>query len=248
MTSPQVYEEVRGPFTALQLLDIVAGERGLLYLHDGNQAFLREGDTVQHILTLYDPWDEDYFVDTLDAAVRLVPHGPLTHAERWRLAQEYRRPVLLAVAEQAGEDLPASWGLFECRAPGVAMTALYREPEGAGEGFPTYAGQGMGWPYVVRLVELNGEATTARLVAPGPVAATYRTNLLGERLAALQAAPGEAGAASGVSRIQPCLIEVALRPYEVATIYLDLVPGRKEARGLDERRSVWATAHRVPQA
>jgi alpha-mannosidase len=46
MTSPQVFEEVRNPFTALQFLDFDGGARGLLYLHDGSQAMLREGAKV----------------------------------------------------------------------------------------------------------------------------------------------------------------------------------------------------------
>ena len=38
---------------------------------------------------------------------------------------------------------------------------------------------------------------------------------------------------------------VDLHPYEVCTLYLDLVEGRKQTRDLDSRRSVWATAHWV---
>ncbi|MGE5603575.1 MAG: glycosyl hydrolase-related protein [Nitrososphaerales archaeon] len=234
MTSPQVYEEVHGPFTALQLLDLCDGDRGLLYLHDGNQAFLRDGEAVQHILTMYDPWDEDYFVDRVDVHVRLSPHGPLNHAERWCLAQEFTRPAFLASAPEAGGDLPEKGGWFVCDAPGVAMTALYREAESAGQGFEGYAGEGIGFPYVVRLVELNGEPATARLTVPGPVAAAYRTNLLGEVQETLDSQ-------------EPWSCELPLAPYEIATVYLDLVPGRKVARGLDERRSVWATAHKVSQ-
>jgi alpha-mannosidase len=36
-----------------------------------------------------------------------------------------------------------------------------------------------------------------------------------------------------------------MRPYEIATLYLDLELGRKVARDLDAHRSVWATVHRV---
>jgi len=45
--------------------------------------------------------------------------------------------------------------------------------------------------------------------------------------------------------IVPEMIRVPMRPYEIATIYLDLVPGRKVARDLDAKREVWATVHRV---
>ena len=71
MTSPQVFEEVVNPFTALQLLDFDDGQRGLLVLHDGSQAMLRDGDVVRSILSMYDAWDEDYFVDSLDARLRI---------------------------------------------------------------------------------------------------------------------------------------------------------------------------------
>src|SRR5690606_32490534 len=98
MTSPQVFEDVRNPFTALQLLDLAGDERGLLYLHDGSQAFFRlddpAGPRVSNVLSMYDAWDENYFDARLSARVRLVPHGPLTHAQRWRLAQEFTRPPI----------------------------------------------------------------------------------------------------------------------------------------------------------
>src|SRR5262249_31742747 len=94
MTSAQVFETVHHPFTALSLLDFDNGERGLLVLHDGSQAMLRDEDDplrVNMVLTMYDAWDEEYFVDHMQARLRLVPHGPLTNTERWKLAQEFTR-------------------------------------------------------------------------------------------------------------------------------------------------------------
>ncbi|MBI5707132.1 MAG: hypothetical protein HZC36_09105 [Armatimonadetes bacterium] len=38
-----------------------------------------------------------------------------------------------------------------------------------------------------------------------------------------------------------------MRPYEIATVYADLVPGRKQFRDLDAMRKVWATVHRVEE-
>jgi alpha-mannosidase len=40
-------------------------------------------------------------------------------------------------------------------------------------------------------------------------------------------------------------LAVELRPHEIATLYIDLVLGRKVGRDLDAHRSVWATVHRV---
>lgn len=106
MTSPQVYEKVHNPFTALQLLDFDDGERGVLFLHDGSQRMWRDGDCVQHILTMYDAWDEEYFVGSLHVNVRIVPHGPLAHADRWKTAQAFVRPLATAASDQHRADLP----------------------------------------------------------------------------------------------------------------------------------------------
>jgi alpha-mannosidase len=246
MTSPQVFEEVHNPFTALQLLDLDSGERGLLYLHDGSQAMLRDGDCVRNILSMYDPWDEDYFDGRLEARVRLAPHGRLTHAQRWRLAQEFARPALIArsgdPSTSAAPELPLRFGPVECDAPNVALSAFYRESEAAGARIEGYAGAGMGFPYVLRLVELDGAATTARVRLAGPVAAAYRTSLLGESAEPLTPTPTSAPDASPVAWSE---LAVELRPYEIATIYLDLELGRKISRDLDAHRSVWAAVHRV---
>jgi alpha-mannosidase len=237
MTSPQVFEEVKNPFTSLSLLDMTTHEGGLLYLHDGSQALLRDGRKVHNLLSLYDPWDEDYFVNELEVRTRFVPHGPISHARRWRLAQEFERPALLAQAQESGGDLPMTFGAVYCNAPGAAIMAFYRETEEAGQKLERYAGATLGYPYVLRLVEFDGREDQARVRVPGEVAAAFRTNLLGEVLAPLSA---EAGASSGWSEIA-----LELRPYEITTLYLDLVMGRKVARDLDAHRGVWATVHRV---
>jgi len=36
-----------------------------------------------------------------------------------------------------------------------------------------------------------------------------------------------------------------MRPYEIATVYLDLAEGRKQFRDLDAKREIWATVHRT---
>jgi alpha-mannosidase len=244
MTSPQVFEEIRQPFTALQLLDLDDGQRGLLYLHNGSQAMFREGETgmVRNILSMYDAWDERYYVRDLDAAVRLVPHGSLTHAERWKLAQEFIRPVLTMQSQQPSGPLPATFGGAWCSAPNVVISAFYREAESVGAYLEHYPGKGLGYPYLLRLVELDGQATTARLCLPGPVASAYRTNLLGAPLETLQVTPAELPLESAVPWNA---VELSLRPHEIATLYLDLELGRKQSRDLDAYRHVWATVHRV---
>jgi alpha-mannosidase len=246
MTSPQVFEDIHNPFTALQFVDIDDGQRGLLILHDGSQAWFREGDRLKLLLTMYDAWDADYFVSHLLVKLRLYPHGPLSHAERWRLAQEFNRPVLVAMAAEANEgDLPPALSGLWCDAPGVAVTAFYREQEVSGAHVLDYAGQGMGYPYVARLVELNGEPATATVRVLGPLAAAYKTNLLGQvemPLAVTASEPPLPGTGEWSA------VEVALRPYEIATLYLDPVAGRKRTRDLDAHRHVWATLHKAAES
>jgi alpha-mannosidase len=263
MTSPQVFETVENPFTALQFLDLEDGERGILFIHDGSQAYLRRGNFAHQILSMYDPWDEDYFVDSLDARVRVVPHEAVTNAARWRLAQEFNRPVwtyscrsetrrLPLACEAESEHIPLSYGSLSCDAPGAVVTAFYREMESSGEGAEGYAGQGMSYPYILRLVELNGEPAEAILTLPGRVAAAYQTDLLGRKQKELQVeypvgeAPtlpsgqGQGGHTGHLSRLT-----VPMRPFEIVTLTLDIEEGRKIYRDLDAERKVWATVHKV---
>ena len=239
MTSPQVFEEIHNPFTAYSLLDVEDGERGLLVLHDGSQAMLRgEGTTVTHILSMYDAWDEDYFVDWLDARFRLVPHGALTHSTRWKLAQEFRRPPLVGPSDSPGGDLPEYFSPLFIEGDSVAATAFYRETEECGRELDGYAGEGVGFPYVIRLVELDGQPAEVTLHLPGPVAALSKTNLMGERLDTVGIASKD-----GLYRTA----NVRLRPHEIATLYADIEMGRKMPRNLDAFRFVWATVHRVDE-
>lgn len=241
MTSPQVFEDIHNPLTAYSLLDLDDGSRGLLYLHDGSQAMLRvEGEpvAVTNVLSMYDAWDEDYFVDSLDARFRLVPHGQINHSTRWKLAQEFRRKALVSSSDRPGGELPERFGPLLTDNSGVAVTAFYRETEENALGLDEYAGAGMGFPYVIRLVELNGEPAEVTLQLPGHVAALYKTNLLGERIEALQVVRDET---------QYCQARLTLRPREIMSLYADIEMGRKMPRNLDAFRFVWATVHRVEE-
>lgn len=239
MTSPQVFEEVHNPFTALSLLDFTDGQRGLLYLHDGSQAFLKDGAQVRNILTMYDPWDEDYFIDSFRVRTRLIPHGVVSHAERWRQAQAFLRPPLVGYSDDSSGDLPTEWRTAWSETPNATITAFYRESECyAGMNLEAYAGRGMQFPYVLRVVEWDGTGCEATVCVRGEVAAVFRTNLLGEPIETLSVDADSDG-------LPYSRITLALRPYEIATLYLDIVQGRKQPRNLDAYRHVWATVHRV---
>lgn len=68
-------------------------------------------------------------------------------------------------------------------------------------------------------------------VLPGSVAKAYKTNLMNEIEAELV--------------VEGNQIQLAVRPYEIATVVFDLIPGRKQMRDLDAKREIWATVHRI---
>lgn len=240
MTSPQVFETVVDPLTGLQLVDLLdeAGA-GMLWLHDGSQGFLRAEHGVWNVLSMYDPWDEDHFVSALHARVRVVVHDGLDHATRWRLAQEFTRPVLTRGPDRAGGDLPAAFSQARLAGhPGAVLTALFRETGYAAAGLPDHVSATVDRPVLARLVEFTGQAGTAELVVNGTVAGAWRTSALGEVQAPLPVTPGP----DGTSRVA-----VELRAYEIATLALDVVEARKQTRDLDAHRDVWATVHRIEE-
>lgn len=248
MTSPQWFETIRRPFTASSFVDILdsSGERGLLVVHDGSQCFFRDEEGVRLLLCAYDPWDEAYFDGELDAHVWLVPHGPLTHSERVRMAAGLAGKTEASLWErkrEPGGHQPEEFGSLLVEPSHVLATALYRESERAGEHLPEWAGRGMGFPYVARLVEYDGIPAGVTLRLPGAVARAARTNLLGELLEELR--PEPAAAPFGPPDLHWSALQLRMRPHEIATVMADLELGRKQARDLDRYRSVWATVHRT---
>jgi alpha-mannosidase len=239
MTSPQVFEEVVDPFTGLQLVDLLdADGAGLLWLHDGSQGFLRAERGAWNVLSMRDPWDEENFTPALHARVRVLPHTGLDSADRWRLAQEFTRPVLVVSPDRPGGDLPAELSLVRLDGlPGAAVTAAYRETGYAGTGLPEHASGRLDRPVLVRLVEFDGADGTADLVVTATVAGAWRASALGELREPLPVRAGD-----GVSRVS-----VALSPYQVTTVVLDLVEAGKQSRDLDAHREVWATVHRIEE-
>jgi alpha-mannosidase len=242
MTSPQWYEDVHHPFTGLQFVDLLRDDHGLLVLHDGSPQFFRDGNGASQVLSMYDPWDGSYFHAELNVSLRLVPHGKdMTHAERWRRAQEFTRPCMsmrpsfeTAPDNDMDNPPPAPLCGAQCDAPNVVLTAFYREQHVAhtASAAPPLIGPlpGVAYPHIVRLVEMEGRACTATLRFASPLAAAWKTNLLGEIEQTLD--------------VNGNTLRLPLRAHEVATLYLDLIDGRKQPRNLDAHRGVWATSHR----
>ncbi len=199
----------------------------------------------------------------------------LRNAERVRIAQRSHRSFVAdprAVPVGGGEgggraSIPPRFGMVDCSgAPGVLLHALTRDGPRAGEGLPAWAGHAMATgsegacthPIVVRLVEWEGAPAEVTLTVLGPVASAARTNLLGEvgpevaggaDTAWLEVRPAKAPAwAADLPRPKGTrwqAMRFSMRPREIATVLLDVVPARKAWRDLDAKRKVWAKVHRT---
>jgi alpha-mannosidase len=186
-------------------------------------------------VTLRDPWDGDYFVDSVSLDLRIFPHGPMTNADRWKRAQEFLRPAFVRTSLESESSMATAFCPIRCAGDGIVATALYRETAEAGAHVEPYAGAMSDYPVIVRLVELNGNSGTARLTVDGPVDAAARTNLLGATQQPLEIQEHQ-GKSS---------IDVEMRPYEIATVYFAPALAAKQIRDLDAKREIWATIHRT---
>jgi alpha-mannosidase len=301
MTSPQWFEHVVGAIFAHSFIDLLddAG-RGLLIAHNGSQQWFRTERGVEVILNAYCPWDEARYQPEYwnDPQLRLIPHGPLADVERVRRAAEISAigfmgsdQQWLAFADEAtpvgggdrtiSDPAPDIFGALEVsNAPNVLAHAFYRDSMKSGEHLPDWAGHRMAresagactHPFVIRLVEWNGEPAEVAIKLPGPVALAAKTNLLGETGPWTAGPTGLHGPAdapahlrdTGWIALEPTtppdwaksarfrgaeipwsLLRFTMRPREIATVMADLVMGRKQFRDLDAKREVWATVHRT---
>jgi alpha-mannosidase len=190
MTSRQVFEDVVDPVTALRFVDLVetGGQRGLLCLHDGSQQWFRTDEGVECLLTTWDPWDGDFRAH-VDAGITLLPHGPMTHVQRVRVAKLTRSNWLVGVHAGERGKLPDVFGPIDLDASsGVRAEAFHRESAKSGEHLPDWAGHRMAaesqgactHPFVLRLVEWNDEPAEVTLKLVGEAARVAKTNPLGE--------------------------------------------------------------------
>ncbi len=285
MTSAQWFEEVTGAFVAQNFVDIVdpsTGE-GVLVAHRGNQQWFRVDGALRCVLSAEDPWDESYYrknMATLDRDLdrwklggefSFVPHGPISHAERWKIAQEFRRKRNVGFWSQIGKETGRQvrpFSFAEVGEENVVIAALYREEAKFagrhvdGYAFPHardgHANRGrdaratldaratVEHPIVMRLVELDGIETTAHLTVTGQVAKVFKTNLLGQVEEEISATIKKQNCPQRHPQTgYSSTLQIPMRANEIATIYLDIVEGRKVARDLDAKREVWAQVHRT---
>ncbi len=254
MTSPQWFEDIEGAFTGLTFVDLVQADgRGLLVAHDGTQQWFKTDQGAEAILNLRDPWDGDHFECDF-ITLWLIPHGELTNTERWAMAQE-SRVCCEYTEEELGtmvRDLPAKFAPMRLDSDHVRVTAFYREiGDYAGRHTDRYAGEGIEYPFIVRLVELEGNDGEVDLIVAGPVAKAFKTNLRGQIEQELTPETADPNALYATPEelapfgIVPQRLRFHMRANEIATLYLDLIPGRKQTRDLDAKREIWATVHRV---
>jgi len=212
MTSKQFFEDVKAPFTGLNLVDIEDEQRGLLLVHDGNEGFFGRERGFQQVLSMYDAWDESYWARTQSMAFAFIPHAHYAHHERLRTALDFNRPLLAVISDARGEkpNLPPRQSFLELDAPNVILSAFYREQDGS----PT-----------VRMYEVDGRSADVQLGFEGEVATAEKVNLLGDTISALKP--------------EHETVRLRLRPREIATLKLDLVRARKQWRNLDASRNVW---------
>lgn len=236
MTSPQWYEEVRDPFTSLQLVDFLDDSGGgLLWLHDGSQAFHRASAGAWNVLSMRDPWDEGYYIGRLAANARVIAHHGMSDTQRWQRAQEFTRPVLVEPVPGAGyaQETHVLSSMLSVSGQGVVLTACYRDSELAHRSRPGHVDVAAGTPTVlIRLVEFDGSPSTATITAPG-LRRAWRTTGAGELLEELLVVDGR--------------VVMSMRQREIATVALDVDEARPVPRNLDDHRDVWATAHRGPE-
>ncbi|MFN8218612.1 MAG: transposase [Fimbriimonadales bacterium] len=240
MTSAQWFEEVSGAFCGLSFVDFSDDVRGLLICQASPTQWFRREDTMEMVVGAVDPWDEGAIREDHDKVCVIIPHGRMRASECWRRANT-KKPFFLAWT-------PPPFSAVRCSSDNVVLTGFYRETEDySGMHLENYAGAGMGYPFVVRLVEFDGLDTRAEIHVAGEVAKAYKTNLLGQIETELEVIV-ETGEAGHPHTGRSSLLRVPMRGNEIATLYLDIVEGRKVARDLDAKREVWAQVHRHEEA
>jgi alpha-mannosidase len=235
LSSQRVREVVRRPFTSSSLVDQCSDSEngpGLLVVHDGSQAWFAQEHGVRCLLSMYDPWDEDYFDANFEVELALIPHGRMSNTARMRTSMELNlgSPRFADhVSVRGGGDLPPAFGALAVDAANVLASALTRvgarEAEHLEGHFATRFG--VRDPFVVRLVEFDGRPADVVLRLPGSIAAAARTDHLGGVLEVLE--PSRARAPYGPRGMPWSAVRLSLRPREVATLMFDLELGRRES-------------------
>ncbi len=254
MTSPQWFEEVEGGICANRFIDIQLEDgTGLQFASTTPLQWFVRGKTLEAVVMAVDPWDEGktihFPVAGEDRTINVNVHGPTSFADLWLMANRDDRWSLIAGEDtpRVDPDMPAEFQALRSEIRGVIPTAFYREEEGySSRGLDSYAGAGMGYPFVIRLVEFNGETVEGVVRVAGQVAKAVKANILGGPIEELKVTPAETNE-NEICHLNGKASDIHLKvnPREIMTLYLDIEEGRKQARDLDAKREIWATVHRV---
>lgn len=254
MTSPQWFETVKDGLLTHGMLDLrQADGSGIVFLHYAPMQWFINGREVEAVMQAIDPWDEGIEASASVAPLRSIhmrAHDACRNDELWMMARDRGSEVVWVDDEtkpQPSPELPLKFQALRSEIQGVVPTAFYREEEGySSRGLDSYAGEGMGYPFVIRLVEFNGEEAEGTIRVAGQVAKAVKANMLGAPIEELKVTPAQ------TSEDEICHlngkasdIHLKVNPREIVTLYLDIEEGRKQARDLDAKREIWATVHRV---
>ncbi|MBC7121819.1 MAG: hypothetical protein H5T94_01000 [Pseudothermotoga sp.] len=90
MTSEKFFEDVVNHFASLRFVEPHWESHKVLFLHQGNQGFIRDDSSVCAVLYLYDPWDGENYVKRVETR-----YGIAVDSEKdpLKVAQEFNRPL-----------------------------------------------------------------------------------------------------------------------------------------------------------
>ena len=263
MTSPQWFESIEGAFTSQSFVDISQPNgSGMQISHTSNQQWFLTKNGIENVFLASDPWDGDVRKFSAITSYKISLHQGSSNAECIKKSATAKPLSGLSTSEfhqtiEHGHESPPPPRQFSAvtvHSPNVLATAFCREQESfCARGLDTYAGKGMGHPYILRLVEYDGIDGEVEVTLPGPIAKAFKTNMMGEIIAELRTTTDDNNLlTSEPEKLEPFGIEavritVPMRAHEIATLYLDIVPGRKQFRDLDAKREIWATVHRVEE-
>jgi hypothetical protein len=161
-------ETLRNHVTGLNFLDCQGPHAGLMYAHNGNQGFLRDGRSLANILSLYDPWDSGWYPTDQSFRSALIAHGAWANSDRLRAAVEFNTPLVGVAQPCRGGPLPEARSWLKITPGRVVLCSLY----------------GDGGDLVARLYDVDGKPGQVTVETPTPLAAASLEDLKGRRLGA----------------------------------------------------------------
>ena len=158
-------------FHALTFVDLVGKDRGLLFLHAGNQYFKRDASGVFSNLLIRE-W-ESFFTGEYgwprysEYRNALIPHGAtLTNSERLRYSAEFTQGLMTVVGKPQQGKLPPRKGFISVGPENLHLSAFRKKQAGNFE---------------LRVVEVEGKDAAATVDLSLPVSGAAETNLLGKK-------------------------------------------------------------------